>query len=118
MSNVGFQARPLSVESIRSTATKVRDILGYQDVACIPVEHLLKFALPRALDNFVYDVVPVSEMGDNEGLVAFDTFEDAERHALDMAAHYERDEDHPGCADFITVTGAVLCIEPRDRFAA
>ena len=53
-------------------ATKVRDALGYKDLAKISATNLIEFDLPRILPSFVYDIKTVAKMGENEGLASPD----------------------------------------------
>ena len=68
MSNIGFEAKPMSRLDIRNFATQVREVLGFKSIPYLDVEEVLEFILPRALPGFAYEVRPRGEMGTNHGL--------------------------------------------------
>ena len=51
---------------------------------------------------------------------SFASFEEAKSAAYDLfvIAYFEDDTDYPGCADFITSSGALYAIDPAPRGAA
>ena len=51
MSDVDYEAKPLSRESIRSFATNVRAAIGYAEIPYIPIDELLEFMLPTAMTD-------------------------------------------------------------------
>ena len=48
---------------------------------------------------------------------AYETFDAAlsAAHELLPVAHFDLDDDHPGCADLITQFGSLYMIEPAER---
>lgn len=68
MSNIGFEAKPISRVDIRHFATQVREVLGFKSIPYLDVEGVLDFVLPSVLPGFAYEVRPRSEMGTNHGL--------------------------------------------------
>lgn len=68
MSNLPYEARPLSRLALRQMAAGTRDILGLSEKPMIQMDELLDFALLRAMPDFVYAVEPRILMGDNHGL--------------------------------------------------
>lgn len=68
MSDIGYQATPLSRPNIRRIAMHVRGVLGLADHPYIDVELLIDFLLPRCFEGFSYDVWTAEEMGNNHGL--------------------------------------------------
>ncbi len=68
MSQIGYQARPLSRRDIRALATRVRAASGYAERPYIDVEEMLDFILPKLMPEFGYGVLPSRETGNNHGL--------------------------------------------------
>lgn len=68
MSDIGYQARPLSRQDIRRFATRLRAVMGFADELFVDVEEVIDLILPRLMPEFVYDIRPRSEMGNNHGL--------------------------------------------------
>lgn len=68
MSNLPYEARPLSRLALRQMAAGTRDILGLSNEPKVDIEELLDFALLRAMPDFVYGIQPRGQMGENHGL--------------------------------------------------
>lgn len=68
MSNIGFEAKPLSRANIREYAKEIRQALGFDAIPYIDIEKLLDFILPKAMPGFAYDIRPHEDMGNNHGL--------------------------------------------------
>lgn len=68
MSNLPYEAKPLSRRAVRKLAAGTRDVLGFSRTPSIPMDELLDFALPRVMDDFVYAIEPRHRMGENHGL--------------------------------------------------
>ncbi|TVY00630.1 ImmA/IrrE family metallo-endopeptidase [Cohnella terricola] len=63
-----YVAQPLSRVKIRNLALEMRDALGVKDVKEFPVMQFLEHILPQVDPEFVYDVMPIHEMGGHYGL--------------------------------------------------
>lgn len=72
MSSISSQAIDRNIEQISAIAMGAKELLGYGQTAQIPVEHLVEVALCKALPDFVYDIVSMAKMGENEGLASPD----------------------------------------------
>lgn len=61
----------------------------------------------------MYQITDFSAYAGRAVISSHATFEEALRALRGMGiAHYERDEDHPGCADALMHSGRVLSIQP------
>lgn len=72
MSDMKAVAVARTRDNIRLAAQTVRDVMGYADLAAIKAEHLLEFAIPAVMPNFVYDICDPKMMPDAYGYAAPD----------------------------------------------
>lgn len=89
MSQIRFEAPPLSQATIEETTWAIRQLLGLTG-PYLPIIDLIEFGLGSLAPGFYYDVATQSEMGDRHGAV------DCEKRIL-----YLRDDVYQG-----TWTGA------------
>jgi hypothetical protein len=68
MSDLVFRAQPLSKAAIGGVADQVRGFLGLADVRYFPVPEVLELLLPKVLDNYVFRVAELEELGDMHGM--------------------------------------------------
>jgi len=68
MSDLSIEAEPMSRKQIRSLALQVRELLGFKSIRYVPIEDLLEFLLPKAINGFVYDIRSKGDLGDTHGL--------------------------------------------------
>ena len=73
MSNIDYEAEPLSRANIRDYATNIRAAIGFDQTPYIPIGDLLEFVLPRVMPDFFWDVWEKQQMGASHGLANRDT---------------------------------------------
>ena len=62
----GISVPPLSRKDIRNIANLLRSELGIKD-PFFPVVQFLEFGMPKLVNGFTYEVLSISEMGENHG---------------------------------------------------
>ena len=62
-----FIAEPLSRKRIRAFTKYIRDLCGLQKILYFPVVEFLENMLPELVEDFNFEILEFSEMGDKEG---------------------------------------------------
>lgn len=91
MSEIPYQAAPLSRRDLRSYAGAVRQHLGLAEVVKLPIIEVLEHRLPRVMSEFVYDFASKAMMGNTHGIASPDR-----KHILIREDVYEGASDGNG----------------------
>jgi len=67
MKEPSFEAKSLTRVQIRQFAFEVRKFLCMENVPYIDIERLIEIELPRRIPEFIYDLLPSSDLDDTHG---------------------------------------------------
>lgn len=67
MTQGGAEVTPLSRKQIRAFSDEVRDYFGVKS-AKFPIVEVVELVLPQVYKDFLFEVLPADEMGENHGL--------------------------------------------------
>lgn len=63
----GVEVPPCRIVDLRKAAEEVRRMIGFDDFKPFPVVQFIERVLPRLYDDFLFEVLPKQEMGNEHG---------------------------------------------------